>query len=148
MCLWLFSLPLPFLLYHLSNRHLNCEQTVALGFARVWGQCHRVERNSRIFLTSQPTQVYKLLPNSTAQQSSNKIINDISMEDIVRFIKNQFDPKRLTVRERYNFWSEIQRKPSETVQKLASCIAKTPLRANSLRSRIRGLFAVCSNYTA
>ena len=33
---------------------------------------------------------------------------------------NQFHPKRFVVRERFRYWSDIKRKPGETVQELAS----------------------------
>ena len=37
-------------------------------------------------------------------------------------MKNQFDPARYIVRERFKFWSEMQRKPGETIHELAARI--------------------------
>ena len=37
-------------------------------------------------------------------------------------MKNQFDPARYIVRERFKFWSEMQRKPGETIHELAMSI--------------------------
>ena len=37
-------------------------------------------------------------------------------------MKEQFDPKLFVVRERFKFWSDMQRKPGETLQELAARI--------------------------
>ena len=37
-------------------------------------------------------------------------------------MKEQFDPKLCIVRERFKFWSDMQRKPGETLQELAARI--------------------------
>jgi len=37
-------------------------------------------------------------------------------------MKQQFDPKRFIVRERFKFWSEMQRKPGKSVLELAARI--------------------------
>ena len=37
-------------------------------------------------------------------------------------MKNQFDPTRYIIRERFKFWSNMLRKPGETVQELAARI--------------------------
>jgi len=37
-------------------------------------------------------------------------------------MKDQYDPKRFIVRERYKFWSDMGRKPGETIQELAARI--------------------------
>ena len=37
-------------------------------------------------------------------------------------MKEQFDPKLFIVRERFKFWSDMQRKPGETLQELAARI--------------------------
>ena len=42
------------------------------------------------------------------------------MDEIAAFMDAQYDPKRFIVRERFRFWSEMQRKPGETVQELAA----------------------------
>ena len=44
------------------------------------------------------------------------------MSEIVNFMKEQFDPKLFIVRERFTFWSDMQRKPGETLQELAARI--------------------------
>ena len=44
------------------------------------------------------------------------------MLEIVDFKKEQFDPKLFIVRERFKFWSDMQRKPGETLQELAARI--------------------------
>nr|KAG5691193.1 hypothetical protein BaRGS_010129 [Batillaria attramentaria] len=49
-------------------------------------------------------------------------INDLTMDQIVEFMKEQFDPKLFIVRERFKFWSNMERKPGETLQELAARI--------------------------
>lgn len=80
------------------------------------------DRKAQIFLTNQSATVYKLLSNLAAQQSPPKDINDLTLDEIVNFMKDQFDPKRFIVRERFRFWSDMQRKPGETIQELAARI--------------------------
>ena len=78
-------------------------------------------RQAQVFLTNQSPTIYKLLSNLASQQSS-KDINELSMEDITAFMKDQFDPRRFVVRERFKFWSDMKRRPGETVQELAARI--------------------------
>ena len=44
------------------------------------------------------------------------------MDDIEKFMREQLDPKRFVVRERYKFWEDLKRRPKETIQELASKI--------------------------
>ena len=44
------------------------------------------------------------------------------MSEIVGFMKEQFGPKFFIVRERFKFWSDMQRKLGETLQELAARI--------------------------
>ena len=37
-------------------------------------------------------------------------------------MKDQFDPKRYIVRERFKFWTDMQRKPGESRQEIAARI--------------------------
>jgi transposase InsO family protein len=80
------------------------------------------ERKAQVFLTNQSTTTYKLLSNLAGQQTPPKDINELMIDDIMGFMKDQFDPKRFIVRERFKFWSDMQRKPGETVQELAARI--------------------------
>ena len=81
-----------------------------------------MERLPQVFLTNQTSVTYKLLSTLSAQQAPAKEVNDLSMDDIAAFMDAQYDPKRFIVRERFRFWSEMQRKPGETVQELAARI--------------------------
>ena len=49
-------------------------------------------------------------------------INELTMLEIADFMKEQFDPKLFVVRERFKFWSDMQRKPGETLEELAARI--------------------------
>ena len=46
------------------------------------------------FLTNQQPTLYKQLSNMAAQLSTPKQINDLSMNEILEFLKDQYDPKR------------------------------------------------------
>ena len=78
-------------------------------------------RQAQVFLTNQTATVYKQLSNLAAQKDK-KDINDLKLEEIVTFMKEQYDPKIFIVRERFKFWSDMQRKPGETIQELAARI--------------------------
>lgn len=80
------------------------------------------DKVAQVFLTNQTPAIYKLLGTLGAQQTPPKDINALSMEVIAQFMKGQFDPKRFIVRERFKFWSDMQRKPGETVSELAARI--------------------------
>ena len=79
-------------------------------------------RLAQVFLTNQTAAVYKLLSNLAEQQQSSKSVQSLSIQDIVDFMKEQYDSKYFTVRERYKFWSGIKRRPAETIQELAARI--------------------------
>ena len=49
-------------------------------------------------------------------------MNTLTLDEITAFMKTQFDPTRYVVRERFRFWSEMQRKPEELIQELAARI--------------------------
>ena len=80
------------------------------------------DKTAQVFLTSQSKVTYKLLCNLASQQSPPKCINDLTINEITDFMKNQFDPARYIVRERIKFWSEMQRKLGETIHELAARI--------------------------
>ena len=69
------------------------------------------QRHAQVFLTNQTAAVYKQLASQAAQQTPPK---DIMTE--------QFNPKLFIVRERFKFWSDMQRKPGKTLQELAARI--------------------------
>ena len=79
-------------------------------------------KQAQIFLTNQSNSVYKMLSNLVAQQQPVKSIHELTMNDIQTFMAEQFDPKRFVVRERFKFWSDMKRKPGETIPELASRI--------------------------
>ena len=80
------------------------------------------QHQAQVFLTNQTTAVYKQLVNLAAQQTPSKDIIKLTMLEIVDFMKEQFDQKLFIVRERFKFWSDMQRKPGETLQELAARI--------------------------
>ena len=81
-----------------------------------------VGKQAQVFLTNQSRVNYKLLSNLASQQSSPKDINELTLDEIAEFMKGQFDPARYVVRERFKFWSAMDRKPGETVHELAARI--------------------------
>ena len=50
------------------------------------------------------------------------------MTEIETYLKNQFDTKRFVVRERFKYWSDVQRKPGETLLELAARIRQAAAR--------------------
>jgi len=80
------------------------------------------DRQAQVFLTNQSSTVYKLLSNLAAQETPPREINDLSMEQIVAYMKVQFDPTRFVIRERFKFWTSMQRRPGESIQELAARI--------------------------
>ena len=79
-------------------------------------------RKAQVFLTNQSTAIYKQLANLAAQQEPSKDINELSMDEILKFMKEHFDPKLFVVRERFKFWNNMDRKPGETIQELEARI--------------------------
>ena len=78
-------------------------------------------RRAQVFLTNQTPNVYKQLANLAAQQNPKKDTNELSMDELVNFMKEQFNLK-LLMRERFKFWSNMEWKPGETLQELAARI--------------------------
>ena len=81
-----------------------------------------MDKQPKVFLTNLMSMTYKLLSNLASQQQPPQEVNDLSMDEIKEFMKSQFDPTLFVVRERFKFWSEMQRKPGETIQELAARI--------------------------
>ena len=79
-------------------------------------------RKAQVFLTNQTPAVYKQLANLAKQQRPPIEMNALTMDRIVDFMKEQYDPKLYIVRERFKFWSNMDRKPGETIQELAARI--------------------------
>ena len=80
------------------------------------------QRKAQVFLTNQTAAVYKQLANLAAQQTPSKDFNKLTMLEIVDFMTEKFEPKLFIVRERFKFWSDMQRKPGETLQELTARI--------------------------
>ena len=80
------------------------------------------DRVPQVFLTNQSPLLYKELSTMAAQQTPSKKINELSMNDIKAYMDEQYDPKLFIVRERFKFWNDMQRKPGESLQELASRI--------------------------
>jgi len=77
---------------------------------------------AQVFLTNQSNVTYKLLSSYSSQLTPPTEVNKLTTEKIVEYMKSQFDPTRYIVRERYKYWSDLQRKPGETIQELGARI--------------------------
>uniref|UniRef100_A0A5S6QBJ9 Uncharacterized protein n=1 Tax=Trichuris muris TaxID=70415 RepID=A0A5S6QBJ9_TRIMR len=77
---------------------------------------------TQVFLSNQSTTTFKLLNSLAGQQTPRKDINDLSMSNIVEFMDDQYDSRRFVVHERFKFWSDMKRKPGETIQKMVARI--------------------------
>ena len=80
------------------------------------------DKKSHVFLTNQTPSIYKLLSNLSSQQSPSKDIHSLTIKEIQDYMMDQFHPKRFVIRERHKFWSNISRKPNETITELAARI--------------------------
>ena len=90
----------------------------------------------------------KLLSNLAAQETPPREINDLTMDQIVAYMKVQFDPIRFVIRERFKFWTAMQRRPGESIQELAARIRQAaatcdllPLQIPWTKHYVRALFA-------
>ena len=77
---------------------------------------------AQVSLTNQTTTNYKLLCTLAGQQTPPKYVNDLTLAEICKFMEERFDPKRFIVRERFKFWSDMKRKPAETLHEQAARI--------------------------
>ena len=84
---------------------------------RTFVTAHSIPDNklAQIFLTNQSNSVYKMLSNLAAQQQPVKSIHELTMNDILTFMAEQFDPKQFVFRECFNFLSDMKRKPGESI---------------------------------
>ena len=80
------------------------------------------DKLAQVFLTNQSSSLYKLLSNLASQETPPKSVNDLSMNVIKQYMKQQFDPKRFVVGERFRFWSDMKRKPGESTLELSARI--------------------------
>ena len=60
--------------------------------------------------------------SNTSQLTPSTDINQLSISEIVDYMKTQFDPTQYIVRERYKFWSDLKRTLGETIPELAARI--------------------------
>ena len=88
------------------------------------------DRLVHVFLTNQTTATFNLLRTLASQLTPPVDIHDLTMDDVVTFMQDQFDPKHFVVRERFRFWSDMNRKPGESVQELASRIRQDAVRCD------------------
>jgi len=66
----------------------------------------------------------KLLSNLTAQETPPREINGLTMDQVVAYMKVQFDPTSFVIRECFKFWTTMQRRPEEFIQELAARIGQ------------------------
>ena len=81
-----------------------------------------VEKAAPVFLNSQSPTIYKLLSNLASQRTPPVPLGQLSLTDLEKYMSEQFHPTHFIVRERFKFWSDMSRKPDESVQELASRI--------------------------
>ena len=76
----------------------------------------------KVFLTNQSKATFKLISTLAAQIATPKEIENLTMKEIVAFMDEQYDSRKLIVQECFRFWPQMQRKPGETVPELAARI--------------------------
>ena len=87
-------------------------------------------RKPQVLLTNQTTTIYKLSTNLAQQQTPPQKINEPSMEKIIEFMAKNYDPKRFLIRDRYNLWHDMKRKPGRLRINSLLAFAKTELHAS------------------
>ena len=80
------------------------------------------ERQPKVFSTNQSKTTFKLISTLAAQMAAQTEIENLTMEVIVAFMDQQHDSRKFIVQERVGFWSQMQRKPGETVPEPAARI--------------------------
>jgi len=80
------------------------------------------DKEAQIFLTNQSPIIYKQLSDWSNQQTPKLEINKVDMDVITNYMNEQYNPRRFIIRERHRFWSDMKRKPGETIQELAARI--------------------------
>ena len=58
------------------------------------------DKKAQVFLTNQSLVTFKTLSNLASQLTPPKDINELTVDEIATFMKNQFDPTRYVIRER------------------------------------------------
>ena len=87
------------------------------------------DRKAQVFLANQSSTVYKLLSNLAAQETPPREINDLTMDQIVAFMKVQFDATRCVIRERFKLWTTMQHRPGEFIHELTARVRQQRPRA-------------------
>ena len=63
--------------------------------------------------------MYKFLSNLAAQETPPREINNLTIDQIVAYMKVHFDPTRFIIRERFKLRTTMQLCPGESIQELA-----------------------------
>ena len=97
-----------------------------------FAQARGITRNNKAayFLSCQTPVIYKQLCNFASQQETPLTVNHLSYDQIAQFMKEQYNPTKFLVRERFKFWSSIGRNQGESIPQLVA--------------RIRQLAATCN----
>ena len=66
-------------------------------------------KQAQVFLTNQTSVLYKLISSYPSQLSPSKEVNQLMLKEIQVYMKEQFAPTIFVVRERYKFWSDMNR---------------------------------------
>ena len=59
----------------------------------------------KVFLTNQSKTTFKLISTLAAQMATPKEIENLTMEEILAFMDEQYNSRKLIVQERFRFWS-------------------------------------------
>ena len=87
-------------------------------------------KQPQVFLTNQSATTYKLMCTLAGQFNPPKDVNELSLDEVIKRMEEQFDPKHFMVRERHRLWSDMSCKPGETVQELAARIRQQAATCN------------------
>ena len=89
------------------------------------------ERQPKVLMTNQSKGTFKLINTLIPQMTTPKEIENLTLEEIVAFMDEQYDFKKFTVQEHFTFGSQMQCKPGETVPVLAARIRQDAAKCDS-----------------
>ena len=82
------------------------------------------------FLSKQSRDVYKELDVYATQLANPKTADGLTYSEITTYMNKQYSPQKYEIRERFNYWTDIKRKPGESPRELATRIRQMANKCN------------------
>lgn len=111
-----------------------------------WANDISKDRIAQILPTNETISVYMLFDTLASRKKPTKYINAFTMEYISKSMHSLYDPKRFSVRERFKFWSSLQRKPGESIHELATRIRQEAATCDFVSMKDSQDEAICTRF--